>query len=153
MDTIVETILFSFIDPPNVRILSPRWLKMPSPMQVFALVMVTYFFVTGGVIYDIINEPPGIGQTTDERGNAKPVAIMQYRINGQYIMEGLAASFMFSLGGLGFIILDKCNNPLTPKLDRIMMLGLGFASVLIGFLSTRMFMKIKMPSYLQGIMG
>lgn len=39
------------------------------------------------------------GQTTDERGNAKPVAIMQYRVNGQYIMEGLAASFMFSLGG------------------------------------------------------
>lgn len=34
---------------------------MPSPMQVFAFVMVTYFFVTGGVIYDIINEPPGVG--------------------------------------------------------------------------------------------
>uniref|UniRef100_A0A0R3RFB1 Oligosaccharyltransferase complex subunit n=1 Tax=Elaeophora elaphi TaxID=1147741 RepID=A0A0R3RFB1_9BILA len=92
-------------------------------------------------------------QTTDERGNAKPIAIMQYRVNGQYIMEGLAASFMFSLGGLGFIILDKCNNPLTPKLDRIMMLGLGFACVLIGFIATRLFMKIKMPSYLQGMIG
>ncbi|MCP9261054.1 Oligosaccharyltransferase complex subunit OSTC [Dirofilaria immitis] len=157
---------------PNVRIVPPRWLKMPSPMQMFALVMMTYFFVTGGVIYDIINEPPSIGQTTDEKGNAKPVAIMQHRVNGQYIMEGLAASFMFSLSGrilpaifqisvlsssllsgLGFIILDKCNNPLTPKLNRIMMLGLGFASVLIGFLATRLFMKIKMPSYLQGIVG
>lgn len=35
---------------------------MPSPMQVFAFIMVTYFFVTGGVIYDIINEPPSIGK-------------------------------------------------------------------------------------------
>ncbi|KAL3998149.1 Oligosaccharyltransferase complex subunit OSTC [Acanthocheilonema viteae] len=153
MESVLEALLFTFINPPNVKILPPRWLKMPSPMQVFALVMMTYFFVTGGVIYDIINEPPSIGQTTDERGNAKPVAIMQYRVNGQYIMEGLAASFMFSLGGLGFIILDRCNNPLTPKLDRIMMLGLGFACVLIGFLATRLFMKIKMPSYLQGITG
>uniref|UniRef100_A0A915BQU3 Oligosaccharyltransferase complex subunit n=1 Tax=Parascaris univalens TaxID=6257 RepID=A0A915BQU3_PARUN len=149
MDSMVEMLFFSFVDPPNVRIVWPRWMKKPSPMQVFALIMVTYFFVTGGVIYDIINEPPSIGQTTDERGNARPVAIMQYRINGQYIMEGLAASFMFSLGGLGLIILDRCNNPLTPKLNRIMMLGLGFASITIAFLATRIFMRIKMPSYLQ----
>ncbi|VDM09357.1 unnamed protein product [Wuchereria bancrofti] len=141
MESVLEALLFTFIDPPNVKISPPRWLKMPSPMQVFALVMQSFCFI-------II-----AGQTTDERGNAKPVAIMQYRVNGQYIMEGLAASFMFSLGGLGFIILDKCNNPLTPKLDRIMMLGLGFACVLIGFLATRLFMKIKMPSYLQGIIG
>lgn len=39
------------------------------------------------------------GQVTDERGNPKPVAILQYRINGQFIMEGLAASFMFTIGG------------------------------------------------------
>lgn len=150
MESLFNAVFFSFLDPPNVRINWPRWLKAPSPMQVFGFVMVTYFFVTGGVIYDIINEPPSIGQTTDERGNARPVAIMQYRVNGQYIMEGLAASFMFSLGGLGFVILDKCNNPLTPKLNRIMMLGVGFACVLIGYCATRMFMRIKMPSYLHG---
>ncbi|VDN58330.1 unnamed protein product [Dracunculus medinensis] len=150
METIFEAVFFTFIDPPNVRINRPRWLSMPSPMQVFAFVMVTYFFVTGGVIYDIINEPPGVGQTTDERGNAKPVAIMKHRINGQYIMEGLAASFMFSLGGIGFIILDNCNNPLTPKLNRIMMLGLGFACILISFFATRLFMRIKLPYYMHG---
>lgn len=32
------------------------------------------------------------------------VAIMPYRINGQYIMEGLGASFMFCLGGENFYI-------------------------------------------------
>ncbi|VDD92925.1 unnamed protein product [Enterobius vermicularis] len=137
METIIGTVFFSFIDPPNVRITWPRWLKMPSPMQVLAFVMVTYFMVTGGVIYDVINEPPSVGQTTDERGNARPVAIMQYRVNGQYIMEGL-----------GLIILDKCNDPLTPKLNRLMMLGFGFICVVIGYVATRIFMRIKMPSYL-----
>jgi hypothetical protein len=48
-----------------------------------------------------------MGSTTDEQGHSRPVAFMQYRINGQYIMEGLASSFMFTLGGLGFIVLDQ----------------------------------------------
>jgi len=84
----------------------------------------------------------------DERGNNRPVAIMPYRVNGQYIMEGLAASFMFSLGGLGFVILDKCNYPSTSKNNRLMLLGLGFSCVLISFFTTRMFMRMKLPDYM-----
>lgn len=30
-------------------------------MQVYAVILVTYFLVTGGIVYDIINEPPSIG--------------------------------------------------------------------------------------------
>ena len=70
---------------------------------------------------------------------------MTYRVNGQYIMEGLASSFMFSLGGVGFIILDQVNKPLMPRLYRILLLCVGFASVLVSFFMCRMFMKIKMP--------
>lgn len=69
-------------------------------------------------------------------------------MNGQYIMEGLAASFMFTLGGLGFIILDLANAPLVPKLNRTMMLGFGFASVAIAFAACRVFMRMKLPGYL-----
>jgi len=32
---------------------------------------------------------------------------MPYRINGQYIMEGLGASFMFCLGGENFYLFLK----------------------------------------------
>lgn len=146
----MESVYFSFLDPPNLRLKRPSWLKTPTPMVLFGIVLASYFLVTGGVIYDVINEPPSVGSTTDERGNSRPVAIMQYRVNGQYIMEGLAASFMFTLGGLGFVILDLCNSPLMPKLNRTMMLGLGFSCVLIGFFATRMFMKMKLPGYLMG---
>ncbi|CAF1277154.1 unnamed protein product, partial [Didymodactylos carnosus] len=69
------------------------------------------------IIYDIIVEPPSVGSTTDDYGHHKPMAFMAWRINGQYIMEGLAASFMFPLGGLGFIILDLTNKPSMPKLN------------------------------------
>uniref|UniRef100_A0A914WNH5 Oligosaccharyltransferase complex subunit n=1 Tax=Plectus sambesii TaxID=2011161 RepID=A0A914WNH5_9BILA len=150
MDGLIESMYFSFLDPPNLRLKRPSWLKAPTPMVLFGVILASYFLVTGGVIYDVINEPPSVGSTTDERGNSRPVAIMQYRVNGQYIMEGLAASFMFTLGGLGFVILDLCNSPLMPKLNRTMMLGLGFSCVLIGFFATRMFMKMKLPGYLMG---
>jgi hypothetical protein len=61
------------------------------------------------------------GTTTYEYGYQKPVALMAWRISGQHIMEGLAAAFMFTLGGLWFILLDQTNKPDMPSLNRILM--------------------------------
>ena len=157
------------------------------PRVLFGL-LVSYFLVTAGVIYDIIVEPPSVGQstragekihsdrcsllsgsTTDEFGHQKPVAFMAWRINGQYIMEGLAASFMFTLGGLGFILLDQTNKPNMPRLNRILMILCSFIFILVAYCATKIFIRfvasrltwgngetnlsffyssIKMPSYL-----
>ncbi|EDV21551.1 expressed hypothetical protein [Trichoplax adhaerens] len=140
---------FSVVDPPNLRLKRPSWLVIPGPMLVFSIVMLSYFLVTGGIIYDVIVEPPSIGSTVDEHGHSKPVAFMAYRINGQYIMEGLASSFLFTLGGLGFVILDKSNVPTMPKFNRYLYLFCGFICVLLSFFSCRAFMTIKLPGYLQ----
>ncbi|KAL3079865.1 hypothetical protein niasHS_014147 [Heterodera schachtii] len=56
---------------------------------------------------------------------------------------------MPSIFGLGIIILDKCTHPLTAKNNRMMLFGLGFSLLCIGFFTTRMFMKMKLPDYLQ----
>ena len=55
----------------------------PIDQQMLFMVLLSYFLVTGGIIYDVIVEPPSMGSTTDERGHSRPVAFMQYRINGQ----------------------------------------------------------------------
>lgn len=94
---------------------------------------------------------------------------MAWRINGQYIMEGLAASFMFTLGGLGFILLDQTNKPNMPRLNRILMILCSFIFILVAYCATKIFIRyveyintsnnliylnflfffsIKMPSYL-----
>ena len=165
----VYTSLYSVLECPNIKLKKPSWIRMPSPMFVFSMILLSYFLVTGmfflvylyifkfkaylftgGIIYDIIVEPPSIGSTTDEKGNSKPVAFMAYRVNGQYIMEGLASSFMFSLGALGFILLDQTNKPTMPKLTRIMFLGVSIGSILIAFFMCRLFMRIKLPGYLLG---
>ena len=73
------------------------------------------------------------------------VAFMQYRVNGQYIMEGLASSFLFTLGGLGFVILDQTNKPTTPRLNRILLLSIAFVCILVSFFMCRVFMRMKLP--------
>ena len=70
---------------------------------------------------------------------------MPYRVNGQYIMEGLASSFLFSMGGIGFIILDKSNAVGMSKLNRFLLLFLGFTCVLVSFFTCRVFMRMKLP--------
>uniref|UniRef100_A0A672JAR0 Oligosaccharyltransferase complex subunit n=1 Tax=Salarias fasciatus TaxID=181472 RepID=A0A672JAR0_SALFA len=103
-----------------------------------------------GIIYDVIVEPPSVGSMTDEHGHQRPVAFLAYRLNGQYIMEGLASSFLFTMGGLGFIILDRSNAPNIPKLNRFLLLFIGFVSVLLSFFMARVFMRMKLPGYLMG---
>ena len=141
--------LFTVLAPPELKFKRPGFLQMPSPNQTLFFVLVSYFLVTGGIIYDVIVEPPSMGSTTDENGHSRPLAFMQYRINGQYIVEGLSSSFMFLLGGLGFIVLDQTHKPGMPKLNRIMLQLIGFASLLISFSCCWLFMKMKLPGYLQ----
>jgi hypothetical protein len=141
---------YAVLECPNLKLRKPSWVHMPSGMFVFAVVLVSYFLVCGGIIYDVIVEPPSIGSTTDERGNSRPVAFMQYRVNGQYIMEGLASSFLFTMGGLGFVVLDQTNKPSTPRLNRILLLAVAFVCIIVSFFMCRLFMRMKLPGYLLG---
>ncbi|XP_073987341.1 oligosaccharyltransferase complex subunit ostc-A [Rhodnius prolixus] len=138
-----------FLDPPNLKLKKPSWLQQPSAMVMYSFVLLSYFLVTGGIIYDVIIEPPSVGSTTDEHGHSRPVAFMPYRVNGQYIMEGLASSFLFTLGGLGFVILDHTHNPTTPKLNRILLIAVGFICVTVSFIACWVFMRMKLPGYLR----
>jgi hypothetical protein len=74
---------------------------------------------------------------------------MPYRVNGQYIMEGLASSFLFTIGGLGFIIMDQMHVPGKAKLNRILLIAMGFLFILVSFFTTWIFMRMKLPGYLQ----
>lgn len=40
--------IFNVLECPKIRVKKPSWLQLPSRMTVFAIVLVTYFLVTGG---------------------------------------------------------------------------------------------------------
>lgn len=84
----IYSLPFIVLEAPNLKLKQPSWVHKPSPKVVFFFVLFTYFLITGGIIYDVIVEPPSIGNTVDENGHSKPVAFLPYRVNGQYIMEG-----------------------------------------------------------------
>eukprot|EP00095_Tigriopus_kingsejongensis_P004635 maker-scaffold291_size219542-snap-gene-1.26 protein:Tk04635 transcript:maker-scaffold291_size219542-snap-gene-1.26-mRNA-1 annotation:"oligosaccharyltransferase complex subunit ostc-b" len=147
MDVLLRPV-FNVLSAPDLKLKRPSWFHQPSANQVLFMVLVSYFLVTGGIIYDVINEPPSVGSTVDEHGHSRPMAFMQYRINGQYIMEGLASSFMFTIGGLGFIVLDQTHVPNMPRLNRIMLQSIGFLCILLSFCCCWIFMKMKLPNYM-----
>ena len=77
MDVILRPI-FSVLTVPDLKIKQPTWLHVsifftcirkaphstffyyqtPSAWTIFAFILTTYFLVTGGIIYDVIVEPP-----------------------------------------------------------------------------------------------
>ena len=68
--------LFKVLDAPRIRLQRPTWFRQPSQLVVFMFIMITYFLVTAGIIYDIIVEPPSVGQETDAFGRSKPVNLI-----------------------------------------------------------------------------
>lgn len=120
-------------------------------MTAFALVLGSYFLVTSGVAYDIINEPPAVGVQPDPvTGRIRPVAFMPYRLNGQYIIEGLTGGMMYTLGGLGLVLLDRVHAPPGASSGgrRLALLCLGGGMLAVSYLATLSFLRIKMPGYL-----
>ncbi|KAF5399343.1 Oligosaccharyltransferase complex non-catalytic subunit [Paragonimus heterotremus] len=130
--------LFLILECPNIKLKKPSFVTWPSPMVVFMFFLLTYFLITGGVVYDMIVGPPSMGSETDARGNQRP-----------YILEGLAASFMFTLGSIGFIVMDKMNEARVTKLNRVLLMALGIGCILISFITLRIFIKTKLPSYMR----
>ena len=100
----------------------------------------------------------------------KPVAFLEGRINGQYIIEGLSAGFMYTLGGFGLILLDwaqdktsshrnrsstskqripthRSSCPVGPRVRNFF----AVAGIVFCFLSYNLvvlFIRIKVPNYL-----
>jgi len=132
---------------PRVKLIIPS-VSAPSPMVVFAILFFSYFLVMSGIIYDIVVEPPSIGMTRDEATGAnKPVAFLQWRINGQYIIEGLTAGFMFALGGVGFILLDRSTDTSQSQRNRYLLCLSGALLLLVAYSLCRVFLRIKIPGY------
>eukprot|EP00899_Mesostigma_viride_P026585 jgi/Mesvir1/7110/Mv09213-RA.1 len=138
-----------FLRVPHLKIRTPR-LSAPPPMAIFGIALLSYFLVSSGIIYDIIMEPPGIGQSQDPvTGAVKPVAFLPYRINGQYIIEGLSAGFLFTLGGIGLILLDGSVDKTQTRGNRLMLAISGAVCTGVAYQVCLVFLRMKIPNYMK----
>jgi hypothetical protein len=136
---------FQFVRVPNLKLRIPT-ISQPSPMLMFVLVFLSYFLVISGLIYDVIVEPPSIGSVQDEAtGAVRPVVFLQYRVNGQYIIEGLSAGLLFCVGALGFILLDRANQKHTAERNRFLLILAGLIFTVIAYNLSIVFLRMKVP--------
>uniref|UniRef100_A0A0N4ZPP2 Oligosaccharyltransferase complex subunit n=1 Tax=Parastrongyloides trichosuri TaxID=131310 RepID=A0A0N4ZPP2_PARTI len=147
MDQVLETTIFKAIDPPRVKLSIPSFCRLLTPMEAFFCVMFLYFIMTAGTVFNILNDIPSIGSAPDGKGGWKPVVIMPNRLNAQYGFEGMLASFMYLVGGGGFILLDKYHSAKSTR-AKIIFGSSGATAIVISFLALRSFMFMKMPSYM-----
>ncbi|KMS95697.1 hypothetical protein BVRB_005870 [Beta vulgaris subsp. vulgaris] len=146
---ILRIIPFSFLRLPRLRLKLPS-LSLPSSTTIFSLLLLTYFMVVSGIVYDVIVEPPGIGSTQDRfTGAVKPVVFLSGRVNGQYIIEGLSSGFMFVLGGIGIILMDLALDKNRDRSIRVSYASVGITSVVISYVMSMLFIRIKIPAYLR----
>ncbi|PKI52643.1 hypothetical protein CRG98_026983 [Punica granatum] len=138
-----------FLRPPRLRLKLPT-LTLPSPMTVYALILLTYFMVVSGIVYDVIVEPPGIGSSQDPvTGSVRPVVFLPGRVNGQYIIEGLSSGFMFVIGGIGIVFMDMALDKNRAKSVKSSYATAGVLSVVLAYVMIMLFLRIKIPAYLR----
>eukprot|EP00004_Rigifila_ramosa_P011339 TRINITY_DN2408_c0_g4_i1.p1 TRINITY_DN2408_c0_g4~~TRINITY_DN2408_c0_g4_i1.p1 ORF type:complete len:160 (+),score=27.59 TRINITY_DN2408_c0_g4_i1:42-482(+) len=133
--------------PPNLKLKAPH-VEPPPAQLVFAALFFSYFLIVSGIIYDVIIEPPSIGSVPGPNGTQKPSVFLEYRLNGQFIIEGLSAGMVFCFGSLGFILLDKSNDKFLSRSTRYAFLGVGMLLILGTYNLIMVFIKIKMPGYM-----
>ena len=88
--------VYQYLEPPYIKINVKESVGSISKWTIFTFMFISYFFFMSGkyfvlnigIVYDMINEPPAIGSERDDKtGKLKPVAIMMYRLNGQYMVN------------------------------------------------------------------
>ncbi|CAA6675128.1 unnamed protein product [Spirodela intermedia] len=116
---VLKVLPFSFLRPPRTRLRLPS-LILPSPMT-----------------------------HTGPCHRRRPASrLPSRRVNGQYIIEGLSSGFMFVLGGIGIIVMDLALDRNRPKSVRVSFASFGIAAVVISYVMSTLFIRIKIPSYL-----
>ena len=118
-------------------------------MTVFSLILLTYFAIISGLVYNVIVESSGIGSVQEPAtGAVRPVVFLLRHVNGHYIIEGLSSGFMFLLGGVGVILLDLAVDRTRPRSLCVSFGGAGAVPVVIAYAMAMLFLRIKIPDYL-----
>lgn len=151
LELIFSPLYSLLLSPPKLSLQVPSFFQHISKWPLFIIMFFSYFVVLSGIVYDLINEPPSMGSVRDPRtGRQVPQAVMEYRINGQYLIEGFSAGFLCSLGGLGFIILNlTATKSDMSQLNRYIFLGVGTIFIVAAYNILLMFLRMKVPGYLQ----
>mmetsp|Transcript_16813 Transcript_16813/g.26175 ORF Transcript_16813/g.26175 Transcript_16813/m.26175 type:complete len:135 (-) Transcript_16813:74-478(-) len=116
------------------------------------LVALVFWLLGSGLVYDIIHRPPSVGQSLGKDGKYKPTAVLPYKINAQYLIEGLVGGGLFLFGGIFSLLLllslpDRLSGPNNEEGGGIQM-WVGVAGVVVCSSLLVLFFQAKVGNYL-----
>lgn len=142
----VLTVPFRYVRCPEMKMKVPS-IQRPSSQLVFAGLFLVYFMVFSGIVFDLINEPPSIGQRRDQNGNIRPEVILPHRLNAQYIMEGLTAGLVYAMGAVGCLFLYFTSSHSTSGRSFYFFGIVGIICVFLSYNFLALLIRIKLPQY------
>eukprot|EP00768_Dysnectes_brevis_P002185 gnl/Dysnectes_brevis/1697_a1929_3121.p1 GENE.gnl/Dysnectes_brevis/1697_a1929_3121~~gnl/Dysnectes_brevis/1697_a1929_3121.p1 ORF type:complete len:136 (+),score=9.71 gnl/Dysnectes_brevis/1697_a1929_3121:104-511(+) len=130
----------------NLKAIIDLFYKIKKP-YILAFILVSFFFITSGIIFNILNDVPPYGQERDSKGNIVNVHIVK-RMGAQYSTEGYISGFLFTIGGLLVLLVGSSIGKPVKGRSHIFMAVVSVAVVFVGYLIASRF-RVKMPSYLK----
>ena len=140
---------FRYVTCPRVTLDAPQRGVTPPAWALFGTLLVSYFAVTAGVIYDAIRSPPPYGVRPGADGRYEPEFVMAGQLSAQYVFEGATAGACMSGGGLALVALLVLPGPLPSALapHRRALLAAAAAALLAAYLQLRSYMQQKIGGY------
>ena len=125
-----------------------------SPTGAFLAVLAGYTLLSGGALFNAIVQPPSVGSSKDQvTGKVRIEAVLPHDIHTQFIVEGVTAGVMFSVGGCGFIfvMLATGRRGQSPRMTAVYgklegLAGLGMTVIALAVCVT--FIRIKIPPHM-----
>ncbi|KAA8496726.1 Oligosaccharyltransferase complex subunit ostc [Porphyridium purpureum] len=159
-DLVLEGLLLAFrhvLRAPKIRLRGPSseegtaWWR-PSSLTVLLLLLLSFYIVQSGTIYNILEKPPSVTMEMDPAtGLQRPQAVMK-RYGAQTITEGMTGGLFYMLGTLGVILIDQAPS-LGSKMGfsrnmQLVAIGTGAVLFLGCYKMINVFVSIKLPNYL-----
>ena len=70
-----------------------------------------YWFVVSGMVYNVVIGPKTIGHFVDPSGKERilPMRLGGANLDNQYVLEGLSAGLFIAIGSMGILLLTVSN--------------------------------------------
>ena len=111
--------------------------------HIFGIILISYFIIISGAIYNLINEPPATGAVMGPDGKLRAQSIMKGRQNGQYSLEGFTAGLFIIMIGGGMVMIDMGFHKNKAELTRNIFLYTGAGLTGLGMLLISLYSHIK----------
>ncbi len=110
---------------------------MPSKWIFFASVLIVYYFIVSGSIFNLSYQPPIFG------GTEEGLRILWQGLSRQFLLEGIVGGIMYLVGFIGFYFMYNSTRHIYRPRYSQMLLAIGIVLILVSFITCQFMVNYK----------